>query len=154
MFGFAIFLDQGLDFRSDRLLGKICGCLTVNETGIHERLIALRQRSERRDKVAVREAPAGAHALGQGETESDDQVFVLVDELLADFNRRQERLAIQFTCFARLLVPSRLLQIRAIARAVESDLALLAAALGTNAAMNGRTEALFFSYPADGTAQS
>jgi hypothetical protein len=48
---------------------------------------------------------------------------------------------------------ARLLQIRALGRAVERHLALLAATLGADAFVEGRTEAFFFAKVADGTAQ-
>ena len=46
---------------------------------------------------------------------------------------------------------ARLLQIDAVARAIERDLALLAAALRTDASVDGGAEAFFFAGVADGT---
>ena len=49
---------------------------------------------------------------------------------------------------------ARLLQVNAFARAIERDLALLAAALRTDPSMHGWTEALLLTLFANGTAQS
>jgi hypothetical protein len=48
---------------------------------------------------------------------------------------------------------SRLLQVNALAGAVEGDFALLATALRTDSAVNRWTEALFFAFAADCTRQ-
>ena len=54
---------------------------------------------------------------------------------------------------ARLLVFARLLQIRAVAGAIEGHFALLAAALRANAPVQGRAKTLFFANFADGATQ-
>jgi hypothetical protein len=78
---------------------------------------------------------------------------VLVDELLGNLHFEEQRLAVELVRGTRLLVFPRLLQIGAVAGTIERDLALLAAALGANAAVYGRTEALFLANPANRAAQ-
>ena len=54
----------------------------------------------------------------------------------------------------RFLMLSRLLKIRTVAGAIERHLALLAAALRADAAMDGGAEAFLFANLADGAAQT
>jgi len=80
-------------------------------------------------------------------------VLLLVQKRLADLDVRKERALVKTFDPARLFVLARLLQIDAVARAIERDLALLAAALRTDASVNRGAEALFFAEIADGAGQ-
>ena len=80
-------------------------------------------------------------------------MFALVGELIRNFNLQKQRSPVELLCGTRLFMFPRLLQIGAIAGTIEGYFALLAAALGADASVNGGTEALLFANFADGTTQ-
>src|SRR5579863_7437276 len=78
-------------------------------------------------------------------------MLMFVEKLVTDLDLRKQRCLVQIRYCARLLVLPRLLQIHAVARAIERDLALLTAALRADAAMHRWAEALLFTFFADRT---
>jgi hypothetical protein len=74
--------------------------------------------------------------------------------LLANFNFWKKCALVQLLDWTRLFMFARLLQVNAVARAIEPDLALLAAALRANAPVNRRTKSPFFAFVADCTSQN
>src|SRR5271166_4418137 len=68
-------------------------------------------------------------------------MFLLIHELIGDFDLQKQCALIDLVCGARLLVLARLQKIRAIARAIERHFALLAAALRANAPVNSGAKA-------------
>src|SRR5580658_2953621 len=151
----AKFPDHGLDFAGDRLERHVGGRRFIDEVRVHQRLVAFRQRTDRRDQVTVGERAIGAGAFCQGETESEDQFFALVEKLLGNLNFGKQSLAILLArppvlrrrALTRLL--SCLQKIRTVARAVERHLALLAATLRTDFSVYGRAKPLLFSFFTD-----
>jgi hypothetical protein len=77
-------------------------------------------------------------------------VLVLIHELARNFDLGEEDDGIQLFCGARLLVRPSLLEVNAIAGAVEGDLAGFTATLGANAVVHRRTETLLFPSVAKG----
>src|SRR5271166_5518130 len=80
-------------------------------------------------------------------------MLALVGELLGNLDVKEQRGGVELVGGTRLFVLARLLQIGAVAGAIEGHLALFAAALGTDAAVDGRTEALLLANFADRAAQ-
>src|SRR5205807_2367500 len=80
-------------------------------------------------------------------------MLAFVGELLRNLNLQEQRCRIDLIRWTRLLVLPRLLQIRAVAGAIQCDLALLATALRADAAVNRRAEAFFLANLADRAAQ-
>jgi len=141
----------------------------VDETGVHQRSVALRERIQSRDQITVRERTTGertlgAGALGQCEAESHDQFLAFVEKLLGDFNilglscedlnigkqslaipRARPSIVRVLGCVLACLL-SCLQKIRTVARAVQRHLALLAAALRTDFPMHRRAEPLLFAF--------
>jgi hypothetical protein len=78
-------------------------------------------------------------------------VFLLIKKLLADFHLRKQGGLVQIIQATRLFVCACLLEVHALARAIERDFALLATTLRTNASVNGGTKTFFFSFFADRT---
>ncbi len=163
LLGLAKLPDHGLDFASDALVRQVGGRRLIDEAGVHQRLIALRERTQSRDQVAVRkrttvEGTLGAGALGQREAESEDQFLAFVEKLLGNLNLgkqepRDPAVSSGQLVSVRCRVLPRLLQIRTVARAVERHLALLATALRTDLPVHGRAKPLFFSFFTDRATQ-
>src|SRR5205814_723512 len=107
--------------------------------------------TERGDKVAIAECTICPRTPGQGETQSHDQMLVLIEELIANLHLKEQSVLVKLLERARLFMLSSLEQIDTIRRTVEHDLALLAATLGADAAMNRGAETLFFSFLAKRT---
>src|SRR6185437_6467543 len=105
------------------------------------------------NEIGIANVAVGASGFSQSVTETDNQVLLLIHEAVPDFHFREEQRRVEFLDWTRLLVLSRLLQIDAVAWAIEGHFALLTAALRTNAAMHRRTEALFLAFFADRTGQ-
>jgi hypothetical protein len=80
-------------------------------------------------------------------------MLALVGELLRNLNLQEQRRAVELVCRTRLFMLSGLLQIGAVAGAIERDLALLAATLRADAAVDGGTEAFFLTNFADRATQ-
>src|ERR1700674_667282 len=179
LLGLAKFPDHGLDFASDLssngLVRQVGRLRLVDQAGVHQRLVALRERTDSSNQIAVHERTIGertigartigASALSQSEAESEDQFLAFVEKLLrnlnvGDLNLGKQSLAIPFARplilrvrTVRCRVLTRLQQIRTIARAVERHLALLAAALRTDFPVHGRAKPLFFSVLTDRATQ-
>src|ERR1700674_4449913 len=110
LLGLAKFPDHRLNFASnisnDGLESHIGGRRLVDEARVHQRLIALRERTDSSDQVTVHERTigertigartVGASALRQCEAESEDQVLAFVEKLLRNLNLWKQRLAIPF----------------------------------------------------------
>ena len=79
-------------------------------------------------------------------------MFVLVKKLVFDFHLDEQVGRVQVRQAARLFMLARLLQIHAVAGTIERHLALLATALRTDAAVDGRAEALLLTFFANRTA--
>src|SRR5436190_3545346 len=73
-------------------------------------------------------------------------MLVLIEELIANLHLKEQSVLVKLLQQARLFMLSSLQQIDTIRRTVEHDLALLAATLGADAAMNRGAETLFFSF--------
>jgi hypothetical protein len=71
----------------------------------------------------------------------------------SETNLQEQRRAVEFVRRARLFVFPRLLEIGAVAGAIERHLALLAATLRADAAVDGGTEAFFLANLADRATQ-
>jgi hypothetical protein len=71
-------------------------------------------------------------------------MFVLIEKIVAHLYLQKNIGRVHIGDSARLFVLASLLQVHAIARAIQRDFALLTATLRANAAMDGRTETLFF----------
>src|SRR5437660_3952139 len=174
LLGLAKLPDHGLDFASNLsnngLMRQVGSWRLVDEAGVHQRLVALRERTDSRDQIAVHkraigERTIGASALRQCEAEPEDQFLAFIEKLLSDLNVRDLNLAKQSLAipFARPLilrvrmvrgrVLTRLQQIRTVARAIKRHLALLAAALRTDFPVHGRAKPLFFSFFTDRATQ-
>ena len=69
-------------------------------------------------------------------------MFLVLKELVADFDLEEESALVQVIYASRLFMLPSLLQIDAIAWAIERHLALLAAALRADATVDSRAEAL------------
>jgi hypothetical protein len=80
-------------------------------------------------------------------------VLVFIGELVRNFDVQEQGSGIEFGGGARLFVLARLLQISTVRRAIESDFALLSAALRTNAPVNGGAKASLFAQIADSAIQ-
>jgi hypothetical protein len=76
-------------------------------------------------------------------------VLAFVEKLVTDLHLGKESVTVKVVVVDFLVLPS-LLQIRAIAGAVECDLPLFAAALGTDASVHSGTKSLFLPKIADG----
>src|SRR6266404_206410 len=174
LLGLAKFPDHGLDFASNLsntgLMRQVGSWRLIDDAGVHQRLVALRERTDSRDQITVHERAIGqrtigASALRQCEAESEDQFLAFVEKLLRNLNVRdlnlaKQSLAIPFArplilriCMVRCRVFTRLQQIRTVAGAVERHLALLAAALRTDFPVHGRAKPLFFSFFTDRATQ-
>jgi hypothetical protein len=81
-------------------------------------------------------------------------MFLLVKKLLANFDLRKQSTLVQLLEGTWLFMLPRLLQVNAFAGTIESDFALFAAALGTDASMDGRAKAFFFAFVADCASQN
>ena len=81
-------------------------------------------------------------------------MLMLIKKLITDFDLWKHRRLIKLFDRSRLFMFSRLLQIYAIARAVERNFPLLTAALRTYAPVHRRAEALLFAFLTNRTAQS
>src|SRR6266446_2450215 len=129
--GLPKFPDHALDFAGNRLVRQICGRLLVDEAGVHQCLVALRKRTDRRDQIAVHERAIGVGALRQREAESQNQFLAFVEKLLGNLNLGKQSLEIARAGPLILLwrVLTRLLEIRAVAWTIERHLALFPAAL-------------------------
>ena len=79
---------------------------------------------------------------------------MLVHELIGNFYLQKQSRRIDLVRRPRFLMLARLHEVRTIAGTVESDLALLAAALRTNTSVNSGAKALLFADFTDGAAQS
>src|SRR3981189_299657 len=79
-------------------------------------------------------------------------MLAFVEKLLADLHFREQGRAIQCASIPGLLVFARLLQVGAIARTIERDLALFATALRTDSSVDGGPKPLLFPEVADRTA--
>jgi hypothetical protein len=124
------------------------GALFDDQAGIHECFITLGERGRRYDQVAIVQSAIRTCAFCEREAESKQQMLAFIEELLADLHFRKQRVVIGFKVVG-LLVLSRLLKIRAVARTVECDFALFAAALGANASVDRGTKAFFLPEIAD-----
>src|SRR5437764_1376764 len=80
-------------------------------------------------------------------------MFLLIHELVGDFDLQEQSRGIDLIARARSLMLAGLDQIRAICGTVKRYLALLAAALRTDASVHGGAEALLFTEFTDDTGQ-
>src|ERR1700739_4193763 len=90
-----------------------------------------------------------AGAFGEREAEPENQMFMVVKELFINLDLRKQRLPIEVARGVWFLVQAGLLQIRAVARAVERHLALFSAALRADLTVHRRAEPLLFPFIAD-----
>ena len=81
-------------------------------------------------------------------------MFMLIDKLFGNLNLRKQSRPVQILDLARLFMLPCLLEINTLSWAIERHLALLAATLRADASMHCQTEALFFSFFADGAAHA
>src|ERR1700685_1347576 len=91
--------------------------------------------------------------LRQCRQDSGDKRLVLVQEFLVQMDLRKHLLRRIFRNIARFFVQSGLLKVRTFGRALQGDLALLSAALRTDATVHSQAKTLFFSLIADRTGQ-
>ncbi len=143
-----VLLHHVLHFGGDGLMRDVGSRRFVDKTRVDERLIALGERGEGGDQIPIIQHPVGVSRLRQSEAQSHDEVFTLIDELIGELHLKEEICRVDFVRGTRLFMLARLKKIRAVARTVERDLALLSATLRANASVHRRTETLFFS---DGT---
>src|SRR3984893_15103352 len=148
----AIFLHHVLYFSGHCLLNRAGDWTLIVQSRIDQRFPGFRERGEGGDQIGVVQAAVGAHAFGQCESQTHQQMFVLVEKLVFDLHLYEEVGRIQVSHAAWFLVLAGLLQIHAITGTVERHLALLATTLRTDAAMNGRAETLLLALFADRTA--
>jgi hypothetical protein len=80
-------------------------------------------------------------------------MFFLVHELIRNLDLQKQSGGVDLVRGARVLVFTGLAKIGAIARTIERDFALLAAALRTNAPVNRRAKTLFFANFTDRASQ-
>ena len=78
---------------------------------------------------------------------------MLVDKLVVDVDVEKQGCPVQIACGTRLFMLASLLQVHAIAGAVEGDFALLATTLRTDSSVDRGAEALFFADFADRATQ-
>jgi len=147
--GFAIFLHHVDNFGGDSLLDGVLGGLVVVQPGIHPPFIAASQTRDGGDQVAVIHGALASSAVGKREAQAHDEVLVFVEELFGHLDLQDQGGRVEVAGGARLFVFAGLLEVRAVAGAVERDLALFAATLGANAAMDGGAETLFLADLAD-----
>src|SRR5580693_3993575 len=118
---------------------------------VHQRLLLLGHRRERGDQIGVRDCTIRLGGLCQCVAQAHEQVFMLVEKLLADFHLREQDCLVQILQGTRPFMLPRLLEIHTSAGTIESHLALLTTTLWADASVNSGTKAFFFSFFADRT---
>jgi hypothetical protein len=96
---------------------------------VHQRFLLLGHRRERGDQISVRDCTIRLRALCQCIAQTHEQVFMLVEKLLADFHLREQHCLVQILQGTRPFMLPRLLEIYTGARTIESHLALLTTTL-------------------------
>ncbi len=153
-FSYTVFLHHEIDFRRGSLLRRAGERLLVVQSGVHQSFLACAQRRESAYQVLVVKAAIRMGGLRKCEGQSHQQVFFFVEKLIGDLDLKKKSGRIDLVGRARFLMLTRLPQIRAVTRAVESYFALLSATLRTDAAMHRRAKALLLAQFTNCTAQS
>jgi len=96
---------------------------------VHQRFLLLGHRRERGDQIGVRDCTIRLRALCQCVAQAHEQVFMLVEKLLADFDLREQCCLIQILQGTRPFMLPRLLEIYTSAGTVERHLALFTTTL-------------------------
>ncbi len=154
LLGLAVFLEHGFDFRGDAALGVAGEGRVVVQARVDQPLVSVGQSGEARDQIAIIEVAIGAGGFGEGKRQSHEQVLALVHELVGKFHLQKQCRRVELVRWTRLFVLSRLDQVGAVARTVEGDLPLLAAALRANPPMHGGAEALLLADVTDDAGQN
>ncbi len=149
LFGIPKSLYHLFQFPHDGLVFQVRRALFVDKAGIDQRLVLFGERNQSRDQIAVRQAAVGTGAFGHRETKSQQQVFAFVKKLLVDLDFGKQLCRVESSRVTMSLMFPRLLQIGAIAGAVQRYFPLLPATLGANLSVDGRTKSLFLPDIAD-----
>lgn len=149
LFDLAVLLDHGPQLSDDCLLGQARRRRFVDQPGIDQRVIASRHVGQGANRIAVVDAAIHACRFGHTKAQTEDQRLPFINEALGNLDVEEQQIFIDVVEQSRLFIRTCLLQVNAVAGAVERDFALGTTTDRANSVMERRAEALFLAGMAD-----